>query len=159
MLSVRDKGFSLTPEILEHAFAPFFTTKDEGQRSGLGLSMVSGFAKQSIGYIAIVSREDAGTMVRLYLPRAHAISPDVEKNLLATVRSSGEAVLLVEDGTEIKALTTTMVKELRDSVLEAIDGGSAVSILEGGMRFDVLLMDVVVPDGMDGRAIAKEAKI
>ena len=157
MLAVRDTGTGIASEDLEHVFEPFFTTKDVGQGSGLGLSMVFGFAKQSDGHVAIESREGAGTTVRIYLPRATGAVAETDREDRVLVPSRGEKILVVEDDKDMKTLTVAMLKELGYKVVEANDGASAFSVLKDETQIDVLLTDVVLPGGRDGRAIAGEA--
>ena len=159
LMSVQDTGLGIASDALEHVFEPFFTTKGVGEGSGLGLSMVFGFAKQSGGHVAIESRESEGTTVKLYLPRAAGEVSQTEDEDRVVLRAQGEKVLVVEDDRDIRALSMVLLKDLGYKVVEASDGASALSILEDVAQIDVLLTDVVLPGGMDGRAIADSAKV
>ena len=159
MLAVTDTGVGVPPDALEHVFEPFFTTKVVGKGSGLGLSMVYGFAKQSGGYVAIDSEVDAGTTVKLFLPRARNSEQRTERQLAGKEFSGrGETVLLVEDEAGVRALTATLLEKLGYAVIEASDGASAVAMLESTSRVDLLLTDVVLPGAMSGPKIAEEAR-
>ncbi len=159
MLSVSDSGEGMSPETVEHAFEPFFTTKGVGQGSGLGLSMVYGFAKQSDGHVAIDSQAGKGTTVSLYLPRALAgvlaSRPDWER---AAPEGRGETVLVVEDEPEVLDLTATLLEGLGYDVVKAPDGSAALAALDGPSRVDLLLSDVVLPGGLAGPDLAGQIK-
>jgi PAS domain S-box-containing protein len=158
MLAVSDSGSGMTPEVLERAVEPFFTTKDVGQGSGLGLSMVYGFAKQSGGDLVIDSQEGKGTTMRLYLPRTRAeIRPVEEETATEAPRGRGEAVLVVEDDRDVRALTEAMLEDLGYRVLSAEDGRAGLAALEGAPQIDLLLSDVVLPGGMSGPDLAVQA--
>ena len=160
VLAVTDTGTGMATEVLEHVFEPFFTTKEVGQGSGLGLSMVYGFAKQSGGQLTVFSEPGHGTTVRLYLPRAEAIERHAEPEAPreATPRSRGEIVLVVEDNPDVRSLTTTLLGGLGYRVLEARDGKAALAILRESPRLDLLLSDVMLPGGMSGMELATEAR-
>ena len=159
VLAVTDSGVGMPPEVAEHAFEPFFTTKDVGQGTGLGLSMVYGFAKQSDGHAAIYSEPDHGTTVRLYLPRtgaqaaAEAPGPAEEE----APRGRGETVLVVEDDADVREFAYDLLVDLGYRVVTADDAGAALGFLERNPRPDLLLTDVVLPSGLNGPDLAKRA--
>ncbi len=160
MLAVTDSGVGVAPDVLEHVFEPFFTTKEVGQGSGLGLSMVYGFANQSGGYVSIDSEIGRGTTVKVFLPRAWTSDQWAERQLAGEEPlGRGESVLLVEDETGVRTLTATLLGRLGYAVIEARDGGSAVATLESDARVDLLLTDVVLPGAMSGPKIAEEARL
>jgi two-component system cell cycle sensor histidine kinase/response regulator CckA len=158
MLAVTDTGAGMAPNIREQAFEPFFTTKETGLGSGLGLSMVFGFAKQSNGHAAIYSEEGQGTTVKLYLPRAHREADNLFPRATETPRSRGESVLVVEDDPDLRVLTERQLKALGYKTQSAMDGKTAIEILDSDRHFDLLLTDVVLPGGMGGVALSREAK-
>jgi PAS domain S-box-containing protein len=158
-LTVRDDGAGMPPAVLSHVFEPFFTTKEVGQGSGLGLSMVYGFAKQSGGCVTIDSHEGEGTAVTLYLPRAEeAVEQAKSEGSEEAPAASGETILLVEDDSDVRELAVTVLQDLGYSVLEAEDGESARAVLMTAPSIELLLSDVVLPGGMSGPALAQEAK-
>jgi signal transduction histidine kinase/CheY-like chemotaxis protein len=160
-ISVTDTGTGMSPEVLARAFDPFFTTKPLGQGTGLGLSMVYGFVKQSGGYIRIDSEPGRGTTVRLYMPRhagAEAMKT-LENNVPNAPRAATrETVLLVDDEAPIRMLATEMLAELGYSVLAAEDGPQALRILRSSKQIDLLISDVGLPNGMNGRQLADAAR-
>ncbi|MCZ6698047.1 MAG: PAS domain-containing protein [Planctomycetota bacterium] len=159
MLAVTDTGSGMPPEVLERVFEPFFTTKEVGKGSGLGLSMVYGFSKQSGGYVAIESEEGVYTTAMLLLPRTTgrhlSVAQEAEKGEPV---ARGETVLLVEDEAKVRKLTARLLGTLGYAVIEASDGDSAVAAMESAIRVDLLLTDVVLPGAMSGPQIAKEAR-
>ncbi|MDH3473850.1 MAG: PAS domain S-box protein [Rhodospirillales bacterium] len=159
VLAVEDTGSGIPPEILDRVVEPFFTTKEVGEGSGLGLSMVYGFAEQSGGHVTIQSALGEGTTVKLYLPRARrADLPAWEIEDDPTPVARDETILVVEDDPEVRALTVSMLDELGYSVLEAEDGKTALPILLGPVQIDLLLADVVLPGGLSGPDVAVAAK-
>lgn len=159
MLAVTDTGAGMSPEIIEHAFEPFFTTKEAGMGSGLGLSMVYGFAKQSGGHVNIYSEVGHGTTVRLYLPRAQAaeaVSPEPEPVLQEEASKGHETILVVEDNSTVLKLTTRMLTGMGYTVHSAGDGPSALAFLNNGAKIDLLFTDVIIPGGMSGPMLARE---
>ncbi len=156
VLSVTDTGSGIAPDTLEHIFEPFFTTKADGHGTGLGLSMVYGFAKQSGGHITIDSEVGTGTTIRIYLPR----STDVEQveQLVEPVEPSRgtETVLLVEDDDAVRTTAFEMLVGLGYSVLQASDPEHALGLLEGGQHIDLLFTDVVMPGKINGQALAEK---
>ncbi len=159
-ISVTDSGAGMAADVLERVMEPFFTTKPVGKGSGLGLSMVHGFAKQSGGHLKIYSEVGFGTAVNLYLPRAStAGKPKPEARQERALPSmGGEVVLVVEDDRNLRSLTLLVLKSLGYRTVEAEDGPAACEILDGTDRIDLLLTDVVLPKGMNGPELAKHAK-
>ncbi|MCI0409889.1 MAG: PAS domain-containing protein, partial [Acidobacteria bacterium] len=160
MLTVSDTGTGMPPEVVSRAFEPFFTTKPAGRGSGLGLSMVYGFAKQSGGHVAITSEIGHGTTVRIYLPRAKGAAPGAEKprSPASGHRGGGEALLVVEDDGAVREIAVTFLTELGYRVQEAKDGPAALALLEQGLGMDLLFTDLVLPGGMSGAELAREVK-
>jgi len=156
VLSVRDTGCGMPESVVSRAFDPFFTTKPIGQGTGLGLSMIYGFSKQSHGHVSIKSEVGRGTTVRLYLPRFQGKKDDNDLNFQsnATYAKEGETVLIVEDDPAVRALVSEVLSELGYAFVEAGDGDTAVPILESGQRIDLLISDVGLP-GMNGRQLAE----
>ncbi|MBV8841903.1 MAG: PAS domain S-box protein, partial [Bryobacterales bacterium] len=156
---VTDTGTGMAPEVVAHAFEPFFTTKETGQGTGLGLSQVYGFIKQSGGHVKIYSEEGEGTTVKLYLPRyrgADAIVADSEETY-ELPRGRAELVLVVEDDPDVRDYTVEMVGDLGYSVLSAADGASALRLLDSHREISLLFTDVGLPGGMNGRQLAEQA--
>ena len=161
LLSVRDSGTGMTPEVMSRVFEPFFTTKRVGQVSGLGLSMVYGFAKQSGGHVAIDSKPGSGTTVRLYLPvrRGGGDGSAEEQGEMPPVpEANGETVMIVEDATDLRAATATILETLGYKVATAGNGKEALATLGGSSGIDLLLCDIILPGGMNGWKIAEEAR-
>jgi PAS domain S-box-containing protein len=163
MLAVSDTGSGMSPEVLEHAFEPFFTTKEVGAGSGLGLSMIYGFAKQSDGEVSIHSEEGRGTTVRLYLPRAEEATDKADGEIStegpkAGPHANGETILVVEDDPDVRALAEVVLENLRYRVLTAEDGRSGLAALEKAPGVDLLLSDVVLPGGMSGPDLAEHVR-
>jgi PAS domain S-box-containing protein len=159
MLAVTDTGKGMPPEVVDRAFEPFFTTKEVGKGSGLGLSMVYGFAKQSGGHVKIYSEVDHGTTVRLYLPRqsAAAAAATPAMPMQHDHPRGGEMILVVEDNADVRAFVVKQLQDLGYRVAEAKDGPSALSALADAMPIDLLLTDVIMPGGMTGRQLSDEA--
>jgi CheY-like chemotaxis protein len=160
-LSVSDTGGGMTPDVIERAFDPFFTTKPMGEGTGLGLSMVYGFVRQSGGQARIHSDPGAGTEVRLYLPR-HIGSEAVSEPLADTrgsLRGDGETVLVVDDEASVRTLIDEVLQELGYQVLQADLGARGLQILESSHRIDLLITDVGLPGGMNGRQLADAALV
>ncbi len=158
VLAVADTGSGIPPDIIGRVFEPFFTTKATGKGSGLGLSMIYGFAKQSDGHVEIESEVDRGTTVRLYLPRATRVPARAPAP--AVVRRSepkaaaGELILVVEDNATVRKSVVRQLHKLGYRTLEAEDGQEALALLERDPRIDLLFSDVVMPGGMSGRQLA-----
>jgi PAS domain S-box-containing protein len=161
MLAITDNGAGIAPEVLDHVFEPFFTTKEVGKGSGLGLSMVYGFAKQSGGHIKIYSEVGQGTTVRLYLPRAVSSEEEAAQTGEAagsTPPRGDETILVVEDDPDVRSYVVTVLKVFGYNILEAEDGPAALTMLAGRPRLDLLLTDVVLPKDMNGRRVAEEVR-
>lgn len=159
LIQVSDTGVGMSAEVIERVFDPFFTTKKFGTGSGLGLSMVFGFAKQSNGYVSIYSEEGIGTTVNLYLPRAKtekAADGNIANEVVETFIGKAR-ILVVEDDPDVREIPVMVLSEGGYEVVEAEDGKSAVEHLENGPPFDLLFTDVVLPHGMTGVDIADEA--
>jgi CheY-like chemotaxis protein len=159
MLSVTDSGTGMPPEVLARAVEPFFTTKGPGTGSGLGLSMIFGFAKQSGGHLAIDSQPGGGTTVHLYLPRVREAAAADPQHLIDPAMPVGrESVLLVDDNAEMRSVARRHLSALGYRVREAANGPAAVDCLREGKRFDLLFTDVIMPDGMTGYQLAAVAR-
>jgi len=159
VVSVRDTGSGMSAEVLARVFDPFFTTKGQGEGTGLGLSMVYGFAKQSGGLVTIESEEGVGTLVRLYLPRAEEELGDRAADDDSEVpRGHGESVLVVEDEPAVRELVISLLEELGYRVDGAGDGPEALAILDVTQHVDLLLSDVVLPGGISGVQLTREVK-
>ena len=156
VLTVADTGSGIPPEIIGRVFEPFFTTKATGKGSGLGLSMIYGFAKQSDGHVEIESEIDRGTTVRLYLPRATRapVQPPAAPRRREPAAAAGELILVVEDNATVRKSVVRQLQKLGYRTLEAEDGPEALAILESDPRIDLLFSDVVMPGGMSGRQLA-----
>ncbi|MBD8621387.1 response regulator [Pseudomonas sp. CFBP 13727] len=159
MLSVSDTGSGMDQAVINRAFDPFFTTKPIGQGTGLGLSMIYGFSKQSRGHVAIQSTPGQGTTVQLYLPRCYASQlPQATAPVIESpMATNGETVLIVEDDHAVRSLVCEVLRELGYCYLEAADAGAAQPILASGQRIDLLISDVGLP-GMNGRQLAEVAR-
>jgi PAS domain S-box-containing protein len=150
LIEISDTGTGMAPETLTHIFEPFFTTKPEGRGTGLGLSMVFGFMKQSGGHINVYSELGAGTTFRLYLPRAEGDrATDQQTDAAPVARSGAETVLAVEDNPNLRNLVVRQLTQLGYTCLEAGSGAEALRILEND-HVDLLFTDVIMPGGMSG---------
>jgi len=160
-LSIADNGIGMTEAVKQRAFEPFFTTKEIGRGSGLGLSMVYGFVKQSGGHISISSELGVGTTVKLYLPRAGAEqreeSPSPTTRAALPASRGGHVVLVVEDRSDVRAVAVAQLNELGYSVFDAGSGREALELLDRERSIDLLFTDVVLPGGINGAALAAEA--
>jgi PAS domain S-box-containing protein len=157
--TVTDTGTGMPPEVRERAFEPFFTTKEVGKGTGLGLSMVYGFVKQSGGHVKIYSEEGQGTAVKIYLPRVLlAAAAPTATTMLERIPTGSETILVVEDDGPVREYVTIQLGELGYVVHEAEDGPAALRMLEDVERVDLLLTDVVMPGGMNGRQLAERAQ-
>ncbi|WP_438301831.1 ATP-binding protein [Pseudomonas sp. NMS19W] len=156
VLSVTDNGCGMPQSVINRAFDPFFTTKPIGQGTGLGLSMIYGFSKQSGGHVSIDSEIDQGTTVKLYLPRFQGESlPHTPMDAEQTPDAlEGETVLIVEDDPAVRVLVSAVLSELGYGFVEASDADGAVPILDSAQRIDLLISDVGLP-GMNGRQLAE----
>jgi CheY-like chemotaxis protein len=160
MISVTDTGSGMAPEVMERAFDPFYTTKAPGRGTGLGLSQVQGFVKQSGGHIKIYSEIGAGTTIKIYLPRhygADGASPAVRAEPVAGLPlAEGETVLVVDDDAKVRQLSVAALTELGYTVLEAEGGAQALALLAANPGVALLFTDVMMPD-MNGRQLAEAA--
>ena len=157
VLSVSDTGTGMDEETKERAFDPFFTTKEAGAGTGLGLSMIYGFAKQSGGHLAIYSELGYGTTVSLYLPRLEGdkSKAEVAADTVAPSQATGEAILVVEDNERVRQVSVMRLEDLGYTVLEADCGQAALDLLATGQHVDLLFTDIVMPGGMNGRELAE----
>jgi len=161
-LCVSDTGTGMPPHVIAKAFDPFFTTKPIGQGTGLGLSMIYGFAKQSGGQVRIESSEGEGTTVSIFLPR-HLGEADHDdgapQDAGAPVAGAGETVLVVDDEPSVRMLVTDLLRELGYTALEAADGAGGLALLQSKSRVDLLISDVGLPGLMNGRQMADAARV
>ena len=158
VISVSDTGSGIPPEVLSKVFDPFFTTKPQGEGTGLGLSMIYGFAKQSHGHVRIETKVGAGTTVSLFLPRYFGdLQIEKEAAISPLPTGAGEAVLLVEDDSSVRLLIGEVLRELGYVCMEATDAQAAMPILTSNARLDLLITDVGLP-GMNGRRLAEIAR-
>ena len=158
MIAVSDTGTGMSKEVIAKAFDPFFTTKETGQGTGLGLSQVYGFIKQSGGHVKIYSELGQGTTVKLYLPRL-LTSPKAQQPReprLVPSRRPGETILVVDDDADVCTSTAQLLRTLGYQVLTAAEARSALEILENEGDVDLLFTDVGLPDGVNGRQLAEE---
>ncbi len=157
VVSVSDTGVGLAPELLDKVFEPFFTTKPIGQGTGLGLSMVFGFAQQNGGHVTIESEVRKGTTVSLYLPAADRAGVEEDRAVVSAPQGTGQRVLVVEDDPSVRLLIRDVLEEVGYSAIEASDGAAAVPILESDLAIDLMISDVGLP-GMNGRQLADTAR-
>jgi signal transduction histidine kinase/DNA-binding response OmpR family regulator len=158
MFAITDTGVGMTPEVLARAGEPFFTTKPPGQSTGLGLSMVFGFAKQSGGHFKLYSETGRGTTARLYIPRSQTAPNGAPVELQDVEPAHGELVLVVEDDATVRASATEALRSLGYRTLEAASAGAALELLRAGNRPDILFTDVVMPGRPTARELAEEAR-
>jgi len=159
-LSVTDTGTGMGSEVIQHAFEPFFTTKPLGQGTGLGLSMIYGFVRQSEGQVRIYSEIDKGTTLSLYLPRFVG-SPDIEQPTQFSKESAdgyGETVLVIDDEPTIRELIVEVLESAGYVALSAPNGAEGLKIIKCDVRIDLLITDVGLPGGMNGRQVADAAR-
>jgi CheY-like chemotaxis protein len=161
-LVVLDNGAGMSPDVLSRAFEPFFTTKSTGRGSGLGLSMVYGFARQSGGGITIASEPGRGTTATLLLPRAPApteSAADVEPEPPPAISARGsETVLVVEDEAPVRRFVRRELERLGYRVLQASDGPSALRLIRTEIPIDLLFVDIIMPGGLNGVQVAAAAR-
>ena len=155
MLAVSDTGTGMQPDVQEKAFEPFFTTKEVGKGSGLGLSMVYGFVKQSGGHIKIYSEQGHGTTIKLYLPPGQGMA-EVTSPAAPQAAGGVETIFVVEDDTLVRNFVTAQLQSLGYQTVAAADSRAALQLIEAGQAFDLLFTDVVIPGGMSGRELAEE---
>jgi CheY-like chemotaxis protein len=160
MLAVTDTGSGMAPRVRDHVFEPFFTTKAAGAGSGLGLSMVYGFVKQSGGHVTVYSEEGEGTTIKLYLPRAtgtETVERKPESDQAPAAR--GETVLVAEDDPDVRTLAVALLSGLGYQVMEAATAAAALELLGPTPGINLLLTDVMLPGGMNGRELAAEVEL
>jgi PAS domain S-box-containing protein len=157
VIAVSDTGVGMPPDIIEKVFEPFFTTKPIGEGTGLGLSMVYGFARQSGGQVRIHSRPGEGTSVKLYLPATGSASETGDVTRPPVLEGKGQTVLLVEDDPSVRLLVRDVLEELRYTAIEAGDAGDAIPILQSDRPINLMVSDVGLP-GMNGRQLAEVAR-
>jgi CheY-like chemotaxis protein len=159
-VAVTDTGTGMTPDVVARAFDPFFTTKPLGEGTGLGLSMVYGFARQSGGQVRIYSEIGKGTTISLYLPRFQGVADAGETVVAEAVApGDGETVLVIDDEPTIRMLVVSVLEENGYAAIEAGDGASGLRILQSDARIDLLVTDVGLPGGMNGRQVADAARV
>jgi signal transduction histidine kinase len=160
-LCVTDTGTGMTPEVIKRAFDPFFTTKPLGQGTGLGLSMIYGFARQSGGQVRIYSEVGKGTTMCLYLPRHHGLDENAHSSHEWEGQpraADGETVLVVDDEPTVRMLVAEVLQELGYTAIEVADGNTGLQVLRSDQRIDLLITDVGLPGGINGRQVADGAR-
>ncbi|GHG77445.1 response regulator [Comamonas sp. JC664] len=158
LLAISDTGCGMSSEVMERAFEPFFTTKPEGRGTGLGLSMVYGFVKQTGGHVKIYSEVGHGTTIKIYLPRSLQAEMPRAEVITEPVEGGSETLLVVEDDAEVRATAVEMLTELGYRVLKASDGQSALAVIQSGIPIDLLFTDVVMPGPVRSPELARQAK-
>lgn len=160
MIAVSDTGHGMSPEVVEQVFEPFFTTKEVGKGSGLGLSMVYGFIKQSGGHISVYSEPGIGTTIKLYLPMTASndvrVSPDLGHR--QPMPGGAETILVVEDDPDVRMFVAGTLSSFGYNVLEAEHGPAALEVAESEQDIHMLLTDIVLPRGMNGHDVAREVQ-
>jgi len=156
MIAVSDTGTGIPAEIRDRVFDPFFTTKEVGQGTGLGLSMVFGFIKQSGGHIKIYSEVGHGTTIKMYLPRAQQAEDAAQESAPSRPRGGSETILVVEDDALVRRNVVAQLTGLGYTTIEAADGVEALRVVETNGAIDLLFTDVVMPGGINGRMLADE---
>ena len=158
VIEVSDSGSGMPPELLTRIFEPFFTTKDLGRGTGLGLSMVFGFLKQSGGHVGVYSELGKGTTFRLYLPRVvHAAEAQDDRIIVRAAPGGSETILVVEDNPGLRRIVVRQLGDAGYRVFEAPDAEAAMTIITGPEPIHLLLTDIVMPGEMDGRELARAA--
>jgi signal transduction histidine kinase len=158
MMAVTDTGQGMSPEIQEHAFEPFYSTKAEGKGTGLGLSMVYGLIKQSGGHVKIYSELGQGTTVKLYLPRVQQTEDVISDLADLAVQGGSETVLVVEDDEQVRQTTAALLSDLGYKILIAPEAASALAVVESGVKIDLLFTDVVMPGPLASTELARRSK-
>jgi len=160
LVNVTDSGTGMPPDVVERVFEPFFTTKEVGRGTGLGLSMVYGFVKQSRGHVKIYSEVGHGTSIKLYLPRARVMAQAVEEadGRVAAAPGGSETLLVVEDSPTVRGIAVSMLRGLGYTVLEAADGHAALAILETRVPIDLLFTDLIMPNGINGQDLLRRGR-
>jgi len=160
-LSVADTGSGMAPDVISRAFDPFFTTKPTGQGTGLGLSMIYGFVVQSGGHVRLRSEVGQGTTVTIYLPRhfeAGVVVVESDTTVSLPIAISSGVILVVDDEPDVRLVVRDILADLGYTILEAETGRAGLNILTSGVRIDLLLTDVGLPGGMNGRQLADAAR-
>lgn len=158
MVAVSDTGSGMSTEVIEQAFEPFFTTKPEGRGTGLGLSMVYGFVKQSGGHVEIASVPGQGSTIKLYLPRSGQAEEALSDAEATPAIGGNEMILVAEDDEHVRETVVAMLSDLGYRVLKSKDAQSALSIIESGMPVDLLFTDVIMPGPMKSTELARKAR-
>jgi CheY-like chemotaxis protein len=160
MLAMTDTGTGMPPEVIERAMEPFFTTKEAGKGTGLGLAMIYGFTKQSGGHLNIYSEVGVGTTIRIYLPRSKDESEQkvVSAESDIPLQTGGEAILVVDDNDALRRVTVRRLSNLGYRVEEAENGPKALALFDSRKRYDLLFTDIGLPGGMNGFELAEQAK-
>jgi PAS domain S-box-containing protein len=158
LIGVSDTGFGMSPEVVAKAIDPFFTTKPVGEGTGLGLSMIYGFARQSRGHLRLNSQVGRGTTAELYLPRALQDAIDLDIPAVAAPRGQGETILVVEDDATVRLIISDVLEELGYAVLMAPDARAAIPILQSDQKIHLMVSDVVLPH-INGRKLAEVARV
>jgi len=156
LIAVSDTGTGMSQAVIDKVFEPFFTTKDVGKGTGLGLSMVYGFVKQSGGNIKVYSEEGHGTTIKIYLPRAVGEAEAVATQSAMPIVGGNEMIFVVEDDNLVREYLVAQLQGLGYSTLSATNAAEALALLDKGATFDLLLTDVIMPGGMNGRQLADE---
>jgi CheY-like chemotaxis protein len=159
-ITVTDSGLGIPPSILERVFEPFFTTKEVGRGTGLGLSMVYGFVKQSKGHVKIYSEVGHGTSVRMYFPRAvqeQALAP-ADISAATPLPVGRETILVVEDDAAVRNMAVSALEGLGYTIRQAGEGRAALEVLREAGPVDLLFTDMVMPNGMNGHDLIREAR-
>jgi signal transduction histidine kinase len=157
LIAVTDSGHGIPADILNNVFEPFFTTKDVGKGSGLGLSMVYGFVKQSNGHIKIDSEEGRGTTVRIYLPQAAGAAESAEFARPSSVEGGRETILVVEDDHLVRTFVVGQIQSLGYATLAAVNAAEALVVIDSPTEIDLLFTDMIMPGSMNGRQLADKA--
>ena len=157
MVALSDTGHGIAPSLMSKVFEPFFTTKPAGRGTGLGLSMVYGFTKQSGGHIKVYSEEGHGTTIRLYLPQADRIAELADVAPLVPAAGGTESILVVEDDGLVRDYVAAQLGSLGYTVLTAGNASEALVVIDSTVHLDLLFTDVIMPGAMNGRLLADEA--
>ncbi|MFI4951404.1 MAG: ATP-binding protein, partial [Caulobacterales bacterium] len=158
MVAVTDVGEGMTAETRARAVEPFFTTKSDGKGSGLGLSMVYGFVRQSNGHMRLESEAGEGTSVRLYLPRSLADAPPEASPAVAAAKGGTETILVVEDDANVRSTAVTLLETLGYRCLQATDADGALELVKGGAPIDLVFSDVMMPGPTKTRDMANQLR-
>ena len=157
MLAVTDTGTGMSPDVMEQAFDPFFSTKREGEGTGLGLSMAYGFVKQSGGHIRLYSEVEEGTTVRVYLPRSTGTAVEPARSKASGLKHGNETILVVEDDAKVRETVVDLLSGLGYAVLKANNAEQALAVVESGVHIDLLFTDVVMPGALRSTEMVRKA--